>query len=411
MSKRLLEAVLSLTLCAMPLIGFAMDGNGSSGGGDGVYVENELVMRDFLEQSGGLETVSSNGAFLRSIKGFRELMDDVANVHPTFASDVINDLMSLRIYLSSFAIPKLPSVDTAVVGKEADVQVATRIGKELIIAPSFFEIKTSEYLLLHEALHGLLSSNNGPLHHHRVRNIVSYIFNNRLKLVKEDFDRVLKANRYWSSNRSNADSAILWNKQMDVRVKCFTAVRNFRTSVSEYLANDCSDTEDTSLRNKDLQMFVEEKAGHFKKMYSSTGLPLSEGELSGDNTPFPSLYSITDRKMFLGVFASDEQRYDCEKNYRIKKELESLKRKYLEISSFAKGLYDKLFTQELQDEEKRLILEIIPISVNILGVNREVGVFKTDMDRVDSLLESVNDRLALAQERMSECRILFSRIY
>jgi len=171
----------------------ALDGGHHEGnGGDGIYVNGQLVMRDFAG-SAQLKLVLDNKTFLEQVPGFVDLLYDIARVSPRLALAVWQDLKHTKIYLTEGRLPLLPAHQTGLdIEQVAEVQIAIRNGREIVISqPAFEELAEPKYLLFHESIHGLLQG-EGPLHHMRVRSLTLYIRDNRDSLQEETLNRVLE---------------------------------------------------------------------------------------------------------------------------------------------------------------------------------------------------------------------------
>lgn len=188
---------LGLTLSLMAPMSFAGMGTETSGGGDAVYINNQMVIRDLLSHDQLTMMVSID--FLNDVPEFKTLIGKISKANSAFAYKVIEDLMKARIYMSPRSIPVLPYEQTTIAGKSADVQLALRDKDDIIFAPEFQDSTQKEYILIHEALHGILKDNTGAMHHQRVRNIVKYIYDNQDKLNSVDFTEFLVKNNYSES--------------------------------------------------------------------------------------------------------------------------------------------------------------------------------------------------------------------
>ncbi len=169
----------------------ARQGGESSGGGDGIYVEGRLVLRDFLDNA---QMLADNVAFLKSINGFENLLRDIAQVHPAFAAAIWKDLKYSKIFVLDDELTLLPKESTGVSKKVVpEEQIAIREGNNIIFSlPALARLGDQKpYLLLHEALHGLMAS-SGALHHVKVRTLVSYIKNERATLKREALETLLQ---------------------------------------------------------------------------------------------------------------------------------------------------------------------------------------------------------------------------
>lgn len=166
-------------------------GGESSGGGDGRYVNGDLILRDFLETS---ELVLDNVEFLKSIPGFEELIHDIGRVQPSFAMAIWGDLVNTQIFITNDELPLLDpeqtGFSTTII---AERQIAYREDKTILISmPALEALEDKQaYLPLHESMHGLLKG-SGALHHMRVRTLVKYIEEHRAQLSREDLGQHLE---------------------------------------------------------------------------------------------------------------------------------------------------------------------------------------------------------------------------
>lgn len=176
-------------------LGSLARGTESSGGGDGVYIDNELVMRDFVSHS-TLRTIYDNGAFLREIPDLSQLLIEVALVFPELAVEILNDLAKVNYFVAETELPLLNSDLTAIAGPDAEVQLAIRHKDDIVLTKDYASVSDLAYLIVHEALHGVLVGDSSPMHHHRVRNIVNYLKSERGQYKEEQFKNFLNKNGF-----------------------------------------------------------------------------------------------------------------------------------------------------------------------------------------------------------------------
>lgn len=247
-TKKILILGLALTLMS-PLASYAKVGGESGGGGDAVMVDGKVILRD-LELGSQATKIQNNLEFMNSISGFRKLITKLAQVNTTFAFSVINELNTVTLYKSVSSLPLLPYSVTTISGKGATIQLATRINYEVILAPEFFENSQQELIILHEALHGLLSENSGPLHHQRVRNIVRYIYENLDTLNTDSLNAVLAENYFYNQYAQTNDEksyedieaaiSYAFDKDNHESLRCYMAQRNYKTEfLVDYLNLKC----------------------------------------------------------------------------------------------------------------------------------------------------------------------------
>jgi hypothetical protein len=221
-SNKLLTLGLALTIMS-PLTSYAKMGAESGGGGDAVIVDNKMVIRDLLP--GQMESVTSNLKFINSVKGFRKLIHAIAEVNPDLASSIIFDLSEASIYTTKEKLKLLPYDQTTMNGRAADIQLAVRIDSDIVFGPEFMEYEEAQYVLLHEALHGLLTNNSGPMHHIRVRSIVKYIHDNVNNLDKEELKLVLSKNNFNTKVDRQEMNTYFWAEKKSESLRCAFAFR------------------------------------------------------------------------------------------------------------------------------------------------------------------------------------------
>ena len=161
------------------------EGVSNGGGGDAVVQNGELVMRDFFDQKTYGELVPNTVEFAKANQKFLALMIDIAKADLRLAQAIYDDLLVMHIIFVDQDLPVLDPNSTALSGPIAQKQIAVRTGNDVVISRPSYELVPSEYLLLHESLHGVLKG-SGPVHHSRVRAIVKFIKDNRADLKKAD---------------------------------------------------------------------------------------------------------------------------------------------------------------------------------------------------------------------------------
>lgn len=219
-------------------------GAGSGGGGDAIMVDGKPVIRDVLGQL-ELISVENNIDFIQKIPGFSVLMERIAKVNPFFATQIILDLTGVTFYLSEKDLPLLPYGQTTMSGNiEAEVQLASRTGNDVILAPKFFKNEFTKFTLIHEALHGILENNFGPAHHQRIRNIVGYLYKNQSNLKKEDLEIILSKNNFSNNtyNFSTNKHKYVWDHNLNPVLRCYFVVMGGFYKVAEFDKLDCEET-------------------------------------------------------------------------------------------------------------------------------------------------------------------------
>jgi hypothetical protein len=254
---------LGMTLSLMsPLASYAKMGTETSGGGDAVIVNNEIMIRDLLDQE-QVKKVEDDLKFLNETPGFRKLIHTLAKVNPAFAYSVLEDLLHTQKYLSPSELQLLPYGQTTVSGKPADIQLAIRTEDDIVFAPSFFKSQ-QEYVLLHESLHGILSNNSGPMHHLRVRNIVKYINENINNLDAKELKAVLANNNYYRAVDVEGDSrrAYSWDEKLDENLRCFFIANDGGQEIEKFENLNCLKYEYDNAQisaSQNLQAFMKKK--------------------------------------------------------------------------------------------------------------------------------------------------------
>lgn len=265
-TKKFLTLGLALSMMS-PLASYAGMGAESGGGGDAVVINGEAVLRDMVVPN-RITKIKNNIEFMNSVPRFREMIAKIAEVRPYFATRVIAELDSVALYSSPDKLPILPYSDTTISGEAADIQLATRVNDELILAPEFFGHRQAEYILLHEALHGLLRDNAGPIHHQRVRTIVKYIHDNLNNLNANLLNQVLVENNFRDDDiSSDGLHEFMWDSNESDALKCYVYNLTTRFINASYLGESyikfnklkCIKVEDENKQDLNLTKFVNEK--------------------------------------------------------------------------------------------------------------------------------------------------------
>lgn len=325
----------------------------TGGGGDAVLINGKAVLRDVV-LSGDLPTVENNIEFLKSIKGFKALIESIAKVNPDFAADIVIDLAMASIHLSSTDLPLLNyGITTMPGGVAADVQLADRTGNDIVIAPKFFENEYTKYTMIHEALHGLLSNNAGPAHHQRVRNIVNYLYTNRAGLTATGLNEVLKKNNYSVFHTKEKE---IWNKNLDSTVRCHFALSGVRTVyVGLFEDLNCgSDILDRAVENMDFYSIYEERNALAEAKYPGIStIARTDYSLTKEFTPYVKELTLQKDQVFKSNIKS-YQKSICWDNSYNKKKLVELKEKAdaksAKIETLEKSLDAASLTEEVKDK-------------------------------------------------------------
>jgi hypothetical protein len=169
-------------------------GGSEGNGGDGVFEDGELVLRDLSRSQ--MQLVPNNKRYLESHTGFIDLVLELAAISPYFAKSVWMQLEEAQIWLTPETLPILPSNATGIGRRNAEVQVAIRTGRQIIISLPALEQLSSpfEYVLLHEALHGIINTSTA-MGHESVRALVRFISESRGNFNREDFFAIARSLR------------------------------------------------------------------------------------------------------------------------------------------------------------------------------------------------------------------------
>ncbi len=188
---------------------------GGAHAGDGVYVNGQLKMRDFIEtnKANGLATgVQNNKKFLEDMPGFMPLFKEIAAADPVFAFEIWKQLNDVRIWLIPSKLPLLPLADTTVVGPNPQVQIAIHYSHDIMISTTALaQLPPTErpYEMIHEALHGLIRG-NGPIHEMRVMFMTKWLHDHRGHYTTATLDDELARVGVKDSNFA-IDSADIWH--------------------------------------------------------------------------------------------------------------------------------------------------------------------------------------------------------
>ena len=385
--KRLLLSLALATSMTTSLASFA--GGETSGGGDAVYVEDQLIIRDFLEAS-SFKTILHNEQFLHAIPDLKKLILDISKVHPELALRVVKDLMTVTLYHSSVPLPLLPASTTAFSGPKADVQLAIRSGNEIILHPGIQKIKDASYVMVHEALHSLLSENEGPMHHHRVRAIVKYLKENRGSYDKESLQILLQKNKYYSQYRTSY-SELEFFKLNDLDLKCHAIGNN--EALEKYFDFDCKDSDiENFLKTKVFSIQPEER--NYRNYFHLIGYK-STRSLS-------SYYHITRLELpetrFYQKNEISDQRYQCRDNNQ---DLENRKSELKEATLYlalAQEYLTAIRSNELTASEKLVIKEYL---------NRDEENLEHVRNSFQAIIEEANKQIAIGEDNTARCLAKF----
>lgn len=179
MSKALLGSALALTICVMPLIGFSMDGNGSSGGGQ----SKNGFLRD-------LETMSSLSCGMardtaNTLESWGKIRETISKYHYTFAKRIDQEISKVTICFSGEPLSEtiIPNQDGIIKSQTAYSQAAIRIenGEKIEVYVDQKEWDQMDddhkgFLLLHEVSHSFIEKSPAQTYINRLRFFVGSIY-------------------------------------------------------------------------------------------------------------------------------------------------------------------------------------------------------------------------------------------
>lgn len=294
-------------------------------GGDGIYVNGKLVLRDFL--GADAEIIRDNKAFLENIPEFMGLVKDIAKVHPQLAVQIYENVRKPNIWLTKAALPMLPVEMTTIAGTGADAQIAIRDEHDIIISLPLFNNTEREYLLLHEALHGMVRG-DGAFKHAKVRQLTNYIKVNRNSLKRVEMDSLLdKLGVYqmsiiWhsSQNAKNKQEAILsflLLEQGDLEARCAIIDYQLKKNNGFYNFKIENYGKYASCRNIDSPNPRESRFDYLKQYYAISDIDI-------DAIPIPFVYGVSPRPKFWKDWEYRFNQEQCEKyaGAKIKKEID-----------------------------------------------------------------------------------------
>ena len=191
--------ILSTVVAATTLFSTSAFAGGGAHAGDGVLVDGQLKMRDFIETNkanGGATRVAHIRKYLEQLPGFMPLFKEIAAADPEFAFEIWMQLNDTRIWLIPAKLPLLPFADTTLTGPKPQVQIAIHYSNDIMISTTAMaQLPASErpYELIHEALHGLIGG-NGPIHEMRVMYMTKWLHTHRghytTAALRDELDRI-----------------------------------------------------------------------------------------------------------------------------------------------------------------------------------------------------------------------------
>lgn len=371
-TKKVLTLGMALALMS-PLASYAKMGTETSGGGDAVMVKDQMVIRDLIVQD--QVELLKNHKFIDSVPEFKPLIHLIAKVNPRFASAIIRDLSSAKMYMAPGVLPLLPYDLTTIAGKGADVQLAIRTKNEILFSQQFLDSNQKEYVLIHEALHGILADNSGPLHHQRVRNIVKYIYDNKNNLDANEFQEFLNDNNF-KSNSKDEELTYVWNAEANPSLRCYYASETLNLSTATFEKINCN-----ADKASFLDQFLSEKYPELAKKKKSQ-------DYYGSHVRKPFAYTFTLEKdpLFFDRYITTIQMRNCKEN---PESIESVKKALVRLEddlATAKYINDLLADEETPELERAALVKAMGVIFN--PEEFEVTA-KTSLDETKALLESL----------------------
>ena len=120
----------------------AFAGNDKGNAGDGIYVNNEIVMRDFVKGA-TLNTVEDNAVFLNELSDVKYLIAEIARANGNIALDILRELANTTYYLSETDFPKAAN------GREITMYW---MDGALLISPALFKKSDRAYQIILQTL-------------------------------------------------------------------------------------------------------------------------------------------------------------------------------------------------------------------------------------------------------------------
>lgn len=405
-SKKILTLGLALTLLS-PLASYAGMGAESGGGGDAVIVNGEVVMRDMVLPN-NITKIKNNLEFMNAVPHFREMISKIAKVRPYFAARIIGELSGVTLYRSPSKLPVLPYSETTISGKAADLQLATRVNDEIIFAPEFFSYPQAEFVLLHEALHGLLDENSGPVHHQRVRTIVKYIFDNLDNLDSDSLSSVLTENNF--RDDSNDIYPVLWNEEESDLLRCFVynqSTRSINTfSLGDYFLKyenlKCAKGDYNTVDEHAVKL-VGEKFPEIISMQKKENIELRDYLYA----PYMQTFTLEKDSIFKKRIKENQIRY-CKENESTANETREVLKKIEKRADFFSKVENVLSDKNVSRFEKLALLVVISETPHWYVINTieelQEKVIKPKQEVVQVRKEEVLKNLEILKEQSIACK-------
>lgn len=186
-------------------------------GGDGyLNEEGKIILRDF--DSGNFYEEYDRFEIVEKEESFRILLKDIFMASPTVGAAIWNAMEHLEFIFIEDTLPLLPTSQTTVGEKPAEVQIAIKNGEKIIISMKRFERTVDrEFLLLHEVLHEVVDREEWiAMKHTKVRALVNYIYQNRNNLKEDELWK--KLDDYSATIRLDSDKL---NEPLDKNISAY----------------------------------------------------------------------------------------------------------------------------------------------------------------------------------------------
>lgn len=351
-----MKMLLTLGLMMGVMTSTSFAGQETRNGGDGVYIDGQIVLRDFLEGE-GLTKVKDNNAFLKTAPNFIKIIRKIGEQDRDLAVALYSAIDDSTIWTTNNQLPLLPDTETTTYERKADVQIAIRDKDNIYISLPAYNKTDKAYLLLHEAVH-LIAKGTGAKKHFNVRAIVRYIKENidsfNTYEIKEYLDEKFYSNLSDVISYDNeALISVLMDKKGSLENKCQLASFSLYKKGNVYRLFEIFSPEVINCLN-------EEKTSHYFKLEMERKHSGIVGQIAKFSTVEPKKRIIKNKKY-------QEEKLLCEKNTsaEIKKQIdevysayEKLRRDQMDIVAElekeedpAKKMYLKLVLEELRDVE------------------------------------------------------------
>jgi len=184
-----MKKLLSLGLIMGMMFNTSFAGQETRNGGDGVYRDGEIVLRDFLEAE-GLTKVKSNREFIKTAPTFIKIIRKIGEKDRALAVALYSAIVDSTIWTTNNQLPLLPDSETTLYERKADVQIAIRDRENIYISLPAYNKTDKGYLLLHEAAH-LIAGGEGAEKHFNVRAFVRNVKDNINSLNTDELNNYL----------------------------------------------------------------------------------------------------------------------------------------------------------------------------------------------------------------------------